>query len=89
MFRSSLAIALLACPSVLSITTPPAHAAGPSGLVAHRAVYDLELKDASDRSGSLDRPTLATARIAAGLIAITLKTREIRLVNRETQRSPS
>jgi hypothetical protein len=51
MFRSSLAAALLACASVLSITTTLAYAAGPSGLVAHRAVYDLELKDASDRSG--------------------------------------
>ncbi|SOE18700.1 uncharacterized protein DUF1849 [Hoeflea halophila] len=39
-------LALLAAPAVLAT---PATAAG--GLAAHRAVYDLSLKDASDRSG--------------------------------------
>jgi len=52
MFRSSLAAVFVSGASVaclLPVTI--ANAAGPSGLVAHRAVYDLELKDATDRSG--------------------------------------
>ena len=51
MFRSSLAAAVVSGRGILSLGTPEAHAAVPSGLIAHRAVYDLELKDASDRSG--------------------------------------
>lgn len=51
MFRSSLAAAVVSGLGILSLGTPAAYAAGPSGLIAHRAVYDLELKDASDRSG--------------------------------------
>jgi len=51
MFRSSLAAVLLGGMSALCLSFPAAHAAGPSGLVAHRAIYDLELKDATDRSG--------------------------------------
>ncbi|NKJ05527.1 MULTISPECIES: cell envelope integrity EipB family protein [Rhizobium] len=51
MIRSSLAAAVVSGLGVLSLGTPAAHAAVPSGLIAHRAVYDLELKDASDRSG--------------------------------------
>jgi len=51
MFRSSLAATVLSGASALTFLAAPAHAVGPSGLVAHRAVYDLELKDATDRSG--------------------------------------
>ncbi|SCB41476.1 cell envelope integrity EipB family protein [Rhizobium multihospitium] len=51
MFRSSLAAAVVSGLGILSLGTSAAYAAGPSGLIAHRAVYDLELKDASDRSG--------------------------------------
>ncbi|MDK4702415.1 cell envelope integrity EipB family protein [Rhizobium sp. CNPSo 4062] len=51
MFRSSLAATVVSGLSILSLGTSAAYAAGPSGLIAHRAVYDLELKDASDRSG--------------------------------------
>lgn len=51
MIRSSLAAAVVSGLGILSLGTPAAHAAVPSGLIAHRAVYDLELKDASDRSG--------------------------------------
>ena len=51
MFRSSLAAAFVSGASGLLLSLSPAAAAGPSGLVAHRAIYDLELKDATDRSG--------------------------------------
>jgi hypothetical protein len=51
MFRSSLAATVVSGLSILSLGVSAAYAAGPSGLIAHRAVYDLELKDASDRSG--------------------------------------
>ncbi|TCR85430.1 cell envelope integrity EipB family protein [Rhizobium sp. BK376] len=51
MFRSSLAAVLVSGASFAVLPAPSAFAAGPSGLIAHRAVYDLELKDASDRSG--------------------------------------
>ena len=51
MFRSSIAATVVSGLGILSLGPPAAHAAGPSGLIAHRAVYDLELKDASDRSG--------------------------------------
>jgi hypothetical protein len=51
MFRSSLAAVLFGGMSALCLPFSTAEAAGPSGLVAHRAVYDLELKDATDRSG--------------------------------------
>ncbi|WP_267550986.1 cell envelope integrity EipB family protein [Rhizobium rhizogenes] len=51
MFRSSIAATVVSGLGILSLGTPAAQAAGPSGLIAHRAVYDLELKDATDRSG--------------------------------------
>lgn len=51
MFRSSLAAGLLGGMSALCLPFSAAEAAGPSGLVAHRAIYDLELEDATDRSG--------------------------------------
>ncbi|SCB56831.1 protein of unknown function [Rhizobium aethiopicum] len=52
MFRSGLAALLLASVSANAWAgAPAASAAIATGLVAHRAVYDLELKDASDRSG--------------------------------------
>ncbi|MGZ2501679.1 hypothetical protein ACVINI_002161 [Rhizobium beringeri] len=52
MFRSSLVALLLASVSANAWAAAPAvSAAIATGLVAHRAVYDLELKDASDRSG--------------------------------------
>ncbi len=51
MFRSSLAAVLLGSTGALCLSFATAQAAGPSGLVAHRAIYDLELKDATDRSG--------------------------------------
>ncbi|WP_047454691.1 cell envelope integrity EipB family protein [Rhizobium rhizogenes] len=51
MFRSSLAAVIVSSLGIASLGTPVAYAAGPSGLIAHRAVYDLELKDATDRSG--------------------------------------
>lgn len=52
MFRSSLAALLLASVSAHAWAAAPATSAAiATGLVAHRAVYDLELKDASDRSG--------------------------------------
>jgi len=52
MFRSSLAALLLASVSTSVCAAAPATSAAiATGLVAHRAVYDLELKDASERSG--------------------------------------
>lgn len=52
MFRSSLAALLLASVSTtVHAAAPVTSAAIATGLVAHRAVYDLELKDASERSG--------------------------------------
>ncbi|MEZ2219686.1 cell envelope integrity EipB family protein [Rhizobium sp. RCC_161_2] len=51
MFRSSLAAVVVSSLGIASLGAPIAYAAGPSGLIAHRAVYDLELKDATDRSG--------------------------------------
>ncbi|ARO23915.1 hypothetical protein GGE45_002288 [Rhizobium aethiopicum] len=52
MFRSSLVALLLAGLSAHAwAAAPAASAAIATGLIAHRAVYDLELKDASDRSG--------------------------------------
>ena len=51
MFHPSLAAPFLVGASSLLLSLVPAEAAGPSGLVAHRAIYDLELKDATDRSG--------------------------------------
>ena len=51
MFRSSVAAVFVSSLGVAALLAPTAHAAGASGLIAHRAVYDLELKDASDRSG--------------------------------------
>ncbi|EJL57001.1 hypothetical protein PMI09_01489 [Rhizobium sp. CF122] len=52
MFRSSLAALLLASASTTVYAAAPATSAAiATGLVAHRAVYDLELKDASERSG--------------------------------------
>ena len=51
MFRSSFAAVLLAGASLCGVTAGSAFAATAAGLVPHRAVYDLELKEASDRSG--------------------------------------
>ena len=52
MFRSGLVALLFASVSANAWAAAPAvSAAIATGLVAHRAVYDLELKDASDRSG--------------------------------------
>ncbi len=52
MVRSSLAALLLAgVSSSVYAAAPATSAAIATGLVAHRAVYDLELKDASERSG--------------------------------------
>lgn len=42
---------VLAAFAAVQMPVSSADAAGPTGLVAHRAVYDLELKDATDRSG--------------------------------------
>ena len=52
MVRSSLAALFLAgaCASAHA-ATPAAGAVMATGLIAHRAIYDLELKDASERSG--------------------------------------
>lgn len=50
MFRSSLAMALVAG-SAVSLTAAIANAAVAGGLVPHRAVYDIQLKQASERSG--------------------------------------
>ncbi|ATN34230.1 ATP-binding protein [Rhizobium sp. ACO-34A] len=50
MFRSSFAVVLTAF-GALSMTGASANAAVAGGLVPHRAVYDIELKQASDRSG--------------------------------------
>ncbi|MGO7675716.1 hypothetical protein ACC685_38605, partial [Rhizobium ruizarguesonis] len=53
MFRSSLFALLLASVSANAWAASPAvSAAIATCLVAHRAFYDLELKDASDRSGN-------------------------------------
>ncbi len=46
---------MLAIASLAVIAATSAHAAPPvggGGLAAHRAVYDLSLKDASERSGT-------------------------------------
>jgi hypothetical protein len=52
MFRPSLAALLLAGVSSSAWAAAPASGAAiASGLVAHRAIYDLELKDATERSG--------------------------------------
>ena len=52
MFRSSLAVLLFAGVSANAWAAAPATSAAiATGLVAHRAIYDLELKDASERSG--------------------------------------
>jgi hypothetical protein len=52
MFRSSLAVVLFAGVSANAWAAAPATSAAiATGLVAHRAIYDLELKDASERSG--------------------------------------
>lgn len=50
MFRSSLAMVLVAG-SAVSLTAAIANAAVAGGLVPHRAVYDIQLKQASERSG--------------------------------------
>lgn len=50
MFRSSLAMALVAG-SAVNLTGAIANAAAAGGLVPHRAVYDIQLKQASERSG--------------------------------------
>ncbi|NLS06822.1 cell envelope integrity EipB family protein [Rhizobium sp. P32RR-XVIII] len=52
MFRPSLAALLIAGVSSSAWAGAPASGAAiASGLVAHRAIYDLELKDATERSG--------------------------------------
>ncbi|PKA39713.1 cell envelope integrity EipB family protein [Rhizobium sullae] len=52
MFRPSLAALLLAGVATSAWAAAPASGAAiASGLVAHRAIYDLELKDATERSG--------------------------------------
>ena len=51
MFRSSFAAVLLASAGAICLAAGGAQAAAASGLIPHRAVYDLELKDASERSG--------------------------------------
>lgn len=51
MFRSDFASAFVAGACFSVMTAGAAGAASASILVPHRAVYDLELKDASDRSG--------------------------------------
>ena len=52
MFRPSLAAVLVAGVSSSAWAAAPASGAViASGLVAHRAIYDLELKDATERSG--------------------------------------
>jgi hypothetical protein len=51
MFRSSFVTALVAGASVAGSGVTGAYANPASGLAPHRAVYDLQLKDASERSG--------------------------------------
>ena len=51
MFRSGFASAILAWACFSGVTVGGASAASANILVPHRAVYDLELKDASERSG--------------------------------------
>jgi hypothetical protein len=51
MFRSGFASAILAWACFSGVTVGGASAASANLLVPHRAVYDLELKDASERSG--------------------------------------
>lgn len=50
MFRSSLAVVAVAG-SAVGLSAAIANAAGAGGLVPHRAVYDIQLKQASERSG--------------------------------------
>lgn len=50
MFRSSLAVVVV-CGSAVGLSAAIANAAGAGGLVPHRAVYDIQLKQASERSG--------------------------------------
>lgn len=50
MFRSSLAVVVVAG-SAVGLTAAIANAAGAGGLLPHRAVYDIQLKQASERSG--------------------------------------
>lgn len=50
MFRTSLAVVLVAG-SAVSLTAAIANAAVAGGLVPHRAVYEIQLKQASERSG--------------------------------------
>lgn len=50
MVRSSLAALMMASVSASAFAAAPANSPA-SGLIAHRAIYDLELKDASERSG--------------------------------------
>lgn len=51
MFRSSFAAVLVLTASGIGTTATGAMAAGASTLAPHRAVYDIELKEATDRSG--------------------------------------
>lgn len=51
MFRSSLAASVMMTVATTAAATVNANAAAASGLAPHRAVYDIELKQASERSG--------------------------------------
>lgn len=51
MFRSSFVAGLISGTSAICLAAGAAQASAASGLIPHRAVYDLELKDASERSG--------------------------------------
>ena len=51
MFRSSYAAVVAVSAAAIGITAASANAAAAGGLVPHRAVYDIELKQASERSG--------------------------------------
>ena len=44
-------ISAVTCFATAMVVTSPAYASGLDGLLPHRAVYDLSLRDASDRSG--------------------------------------
>ncbi len=51
MYRSSLAAATVACAALTGLAAASANAAAAGALAPHRAIYDIELKEASERSG--------------------------------------
>lgn len=51
MFRSSFAVAVVASAGATGLMASGADAAATGGLMPHRAVYDIELKEASERAG--------------------------------------